>query len=54
MNSEMYNRGLDAGTDYARGICFGIKPAPEPEFESAVEELDYLDGFDDGFRSIDN
>lgn len=54
MNTVMWCKGFDAGYEHAVGQAFGAKPAPMPNFDTADEEVDYLDGYDAGYNSVDN
>jgi len=53
MQSDMYWRGFDHGEDHAICCCFGGSKMETPVFATDDEMIDYEDGFEDGFDSVD-
>ena len=50
----MWEKGFDNGSDAAIGVCFGCVAKPAPYFETPDDELDYLEGYEAGFDSVDD
>lgn len=50
--SDMYERGYEEGYRKAVEQCFGYSPRI-PDFETADEEYDFFNGFDDGYNDVD-
>ena len=49
----MFEKGFNDGSYYA-GSAFVSRKPPQPDFASADEEFEYLQGFDEGYNSVDD
>jgi len=52
--SQAYNKGFDAGWEYAVGRAFGDKRPYLPDFDTWDEAYEWECGFEDGYASVDD
>jgi len=52
--SQAYNKGFDAGWEYAVGRAFGVRAPSMPDFDTAEDANNWQCGVEDGYASVDD